>query len=611
VSYLNRPRLHFAGRFEADVSTVNNDPANFDTARFVPGDDQRTTDNSKGAWNPRGTGSWRLITCAVTAATYADGSAVAASDPVIGMAVAHNRDRVAPKIVDLDPQQQLVSMIWGLELRLVDRSGADALRGAFEPAAFSDLWGRVPSDPNPGDFTLGAFYQSALTQVAWNDAVDSRWLRELRAAAGDGVLSVKFNVDGFSMDWTSPVFATGRIVGTLGPAAANEPQRFVLGRHLAPVDQSSPLNFAVAVVDESARRIVLDLGNALPTTTLGGPISAGTLALAAGDSQTAVATLSVGGDGWYERTAGICEAPADGTLSDAQLAQIANAPLLLVDPGNANAVLLAEAANGAHVRADQFVYRLGAGESADVALYTTTFGRRTAGMTVNSSVGAQGLQQSDGPPLGVPANAVIADPSPTISDANGVATLTLRTSDPGNPRGFIDGQLYAVQYAVDGGIADPYNFISVLLWSAVPEIAEPAWWPDLQPVFVQFGNLYPIMHPIVDLRSYDSIAAKRDLLRAVFSLPVEHPNYMPVTRDLSGAKRKLILRWLDTTGNNGLPNLGTPPPSLAAAVPRKAEAFAFAVAPSEAALVPNEERGAKTAAILRIPGLAAKVKVKP
>jgi hypothetical protein len=610
VSYLNRPRLHFAGRFEADVSTVNNLPANFDNARFVPGDDQRTTDNSKGAWNPRGTGSWRLIGCTVTAATYADGSVVPDSDPTTAMAVAHNRDRVAPKIVDLDPQQQLVSTLWGLELRLVDRSGADALRGSFEAAAFSDLWNRVPGDPNPGDFTLGAFYQSALTNVVWNDAVDSRWLRELRAAVGAGPVSVKFNVDGFSMDWTSPVFATGRIVGTIGPAAASDPKRFVLGRQLAPADASSPLNFAVAVVDDATQRIVVDLGNALPTAALGGPIALGTLTLAAFDAQTTVATFAYGGDGWYERTAGICEIPSDGPLSNDQLAQIALSPLLLLDPANGNAVVAAEAANGAHVRADQFVYRLDAGEQAEISLYTTAFGRTAPGMAVASSVGTQGLQPG-GPPIGVPPNALIAEPSPAVSDANGVATLTLRTSDPGNARGYIDGQVYAVQYAVAGGIVDPYNFISVLLWTAVPDVAEPAWWPDLQPVFVQFGNLYPIMHPIVDLRTYDSVVAKRELLRAVFSLPVEHPNYMPVTRDLSGAKRKLILKWLATTGNNGLPNLGIPPPSLAAAVPRVAEAFAFAAAPSEAALDPNEERGAKTAAILRIPGLAAKVKVRP
>ncbi len=36
MSYLNPLRLHFSGSFEAAVSTVNNDPVHFDSARFKP-----------------------------------------------------------------------------------------------------------------------------------------------------------------------------------------------------------------------------------------------------------------------------------------------------------------------------------------------------------------------------------------------------------------------------------------------------------------------------------------------------------------------------------------------------------------------------------------------
>lgn len=36
MSYLNPLRLHFAGTFEAAVSTVNNDPVHYDNARFQP-----------------------------------------------------------------------------------------------------------------------------------------------------------------------------------------------------------------------------------------------------------------------------------------------------------------------------------------------------------------------------------------------------------------------------------------------------------------------------------------------------------------------------------------------------------------------------------------------
>ena len=36
MSYLNPLRLHFAGQFQANVSTVNNDAAHYDNAAFLP-----------------------------------------------------------------------------------------------------------------------------------------------------------------------------------------------------------------------------------------------------------------------------------------------------------------------------------------------------------------------------------------------------------------------------------------------------------------------------------------------------------------------------------------------------------------------------------------------
>ena len=36
MSYLGALRLHFAGQFQAAVSTVNNDPTHFDNATFQP-----------------------------------------------------------------------------------------------------------------------------------------------------------------------------------------------------------------------------------------------------------------------------------------------------------------------------------------------------------------------------------------------------------------------------------------------------------------------------------------------------------------------------------------------------------------------------------------------
>jgi hypothetical protein len=36
MSYLNSPRLTFSGQFQADPSTVNNDPTHFNNATFEP-----------------------------------------------------------------------------------------------------------------------------------------------------------------------------------------------------------------------------------------------------------------------------------------------------------------------------------------------------------------------------------------------------------------------------------------------------------------------------------------------------------------------------------------------------------------------------------------------
>ena len=134
MTYLAWPRVHFAGTFQASPSTVNNVPERYEGA---------TLGHVTGGWNPRGDGTWRLLDCRVTSALRADGAAAAGEDPALGCRVCDSERAVAGKLVDLDPQQQLVSEIWGAEVRLCDGDGATLLRGRFEPAPFSDIWDRA------------------------------------------------------------------------------------------------------------------------------------------------------------------------------------------------------------------------------------------------------------------------------------------------------------------------------------------------------------------------------------------------------------------------------------------------------------------------------------
>src|ERR1700687_3436007 len=164
MSYLTGPRLHFAGRFRADVSTVNNRVTHFQNPDNPP--DQ--------SWNASGTGSWNLIGCTIKNAVLSDGTAAlaAADDPVVGQSLAQNGKA---RLVDLDPPHQLVSQIWGMQMHVAN-GGSNAFSGAFKVVAFSDLWRTRARGEDQTDFPMGAFYQSVLTQVVWGDVSSSRAL---------------------------------------------------------------------------------------------------------------------------------------------------------------------------------------------------------------------------------------------------------------------------------------------------------------------------------------------------------------------------------------------------------------------------------------------------
>src|SRR5690554_5378583 len=118
MSYLNNLRMVFSGRFQSDVSTVNNDVRHFDVDKFVPEYQEYGKGAINGWWNPCGSGAFRLIDCRVTQVGYQDGTTTSdpAKDPVIGMLLGGSNDLVSAKMVDLDPQMQMVSEIWGLTM---------------------------------------------------------------------------------------------------------------------------------------------------------------------------------------------------------------------------------------------------------------------------------------------------------------------------------------------------------------------------------------------------------------------------------------------------------------------------------------------------------------
>lgn len=575
MSYLNTPRLTFSGQFQADVSTVNNDPTHFNNETFQPEFQQfQTADALNGWWNPDGTGNWRLIGCKITSVTYRDGSTCndPAADPVIGMSVMDTDQRTAAKLVDLDTQQQMVSEIWGMVLRIVSNDGTNILKSDYAVAPFMNIWFTRSVDKS-ADSAAGAIYQSVLTNLQWNEAFNkSRYLNELRAtlAAGQSeALSVQFNVDRYDGNNNSPTFTLGRITGSIGPAFPKEPRQFVTGRQLFPT--VSNCNYAVAVIDESSQCLVVDMGNAFQFNTGGVVHEKRDLYIAVNVSDgentkyVSFGKLDFSAPDWYMGTSGVFNFPLDsGQLELARqfpLAVIQRITSQLDSLSSAVATtegpVLQESVD--YVRADQMVFRLNPGDTCSTVFYATHLGQPSVNAIIQVQDNTQktlGPVPPNNPKIGTPALTFFSgQPNQTAvlkTDPDGKATLSFQVTDPGNPREYIDGQVYGLTYNLNGQNffqdCNPANFLSLQVYSGPPANGEaPGWDNFIQPIMQQYANLYPLMSKalfnLADQKAFDSNA---QILKLVFGKDPHDPNYMPATRDLSGYKRQVILDYLDS-----------------------------------------------------------------
>jgi hypothetical protein len=625
MSYLDTPRIHFAGEFQADVSTINNEVTLYDSATFKRDDQELTTDGTKGGWNPEGTGIFRLIGCRVTGARLGDKAITTwEQDPVVGMALENADERVFGKLVDLDPQQQMVSQIWGMRLRLTDGEEKALLSGEFRPAAFINLWKRQQKAVFL-DQTLAAVFQSVLEGVAWEGDADSQVLHALREASTDGCLSINMNVYGYGRDPKVPRYTIGRVAGTIGPSLAGEPRHFVLGRQMVsgtpatnPTIPYGGVYSFQCKVHEDRNTVTADFGNCLPIKDASGAFDPNTsppltLAVLKVESPNLLATVAadevaVLGDvnylrkGWYAETAGVQD--FDYAADPWCVANIAERPLVLLTPlatdNSSYAVLVSETLGGLYARADGFVARLEPGGTATFDLYATRYGKPVStALTLAPNLGPMGGPSPPEPQVGTPAEA-IAFPTTLQTDAQGkaVLTVTARSEGPGNPRGYIDGQLYGIGYQPAGqptqAVTNFWNVISILAFDRFEVPDQPTWTEHIQPILQQYGNLYPIMsRHLVELGTYESVVRHLPILRLAFTRPIEDPNHMPVTRDLSGSKRAAILKWMNSPGADGLPLKGAPAAMAAGAASPAAPRVGF-----EVDLEPIQRRS-KTEALMK------------
>jgi hypothetical protein len=535
MSYLDRPRLTFFGRFTANPSTINNTPSNYDTAKPL-GDL---------AWNPEGRHNFSLDDCAVTGVAF-DGDPGDTSGSVV--------TSQAGVLVDLDPDQQMVSQIIGMKLTVT--VGGGSVSGTFQPTNFTDIFVR-PNTSVTGDGQFSAFYQSVLTHLHWN-AKGSPFLTTLEALSPT-LLSIKFNVDGYHDHvWVGGDFTRGRVAGTIGPHLHDEPASFVNARLLRPTtfqSQYGSFNYAPAKTRLTHNKIVFDLDNAVPTFwpnsqswPVSQPVPLQAVLLPANGDPIPIGWLDTS-EAAYETTAFVQEL----TLPPGATSLLPTTPTGIVSPNDAskktpNPIVLQENPTGAYVNFDQYVWRLDPGQTAKIAITANIFEKPVAGASIGLTLGGFG------PGTAKPAKALMFPKSVPLGPA-GRATFEVTTKDPGNPRDFIDGQVYAISpsWSADTN-PDGNTQISIHLFDQVKVPAQPTWWQDVFPILRQYARLYPAMDKIIQLDVYEAIVA--NIMRIVerLNLPEDDPGYMPITRELSASKKAIILTW----AKNGTPE-GTRP----------------------------------------------------
>jgi len=199
MSYLDVPRLHFFGTFTANPSTVNNDATNYEQLEPPFSPPPPSLDQG---WNPDGDHTWAFVGCTVRTVTGDDGSP--SQDPLVGTAVASTgtEPHSSPKLVDLDPEQQMVSTLFGLRIQIGDETSG-WVTGTFQPQPFLDLTGTPSGGP-------GAYYQSILQDLTWSPQPASPALRELQKVSQYS-LSIKFNL----VQTAQGPPASGPITGTI------------------------------------------------------------------------------------------------------------------------------------------------------------------------------------------------------------------------------------------------------------------------------------------------------------------------------------------------------------------------------------------------------------
>jgi hypothetical protein len=592
MSYLHAPRLVFTGDFLSDVSTVNNDTAHYNNATFQPNFQEPGQGATNGWWNPEGGAVFDFRNCSVKQIFLPDGTTQTTQyeDIIIGQAVTGAEGRPTGKMVDLDPDAQMFSALWCVQLRICNANGDLLFKGDINTTSFRDLQMRQLDAGKSNGQPLGATWTSVITHLEWGEiAEQSAFLKTLRATTQNNMLAINMNPFGYYYNHNDGRFSLGRIIGSIGPYFEGEPLTFAAARRLYGINYTPSIGgtyFSISnfLAEPDAKRVSIDFGASFPIADAIGTVNyKQDLRLAVSNvPQTAVASLQTpttyispdnfteigaldyqSDPNWLNQTGGIV---SFNNLPEATVSALRNNQLILVTPSTSQpgqfAVIAREAIDGLVARADNFIQRLDYGQSVDVDFYAYQWGKLlpNTGISVtldpptpDTPVGPRNpiseLYGNNYPAEGLSFNGQIS------TNSQGKAQMPLTGNAIYSPRVYIDGQIYYITYQT--ATVDPAfgtESLVVHLRDYFEEITHPDW-DDISEMMIQYSNLYPIMSKyVVNLADPLALAEKKNILIFAFSRGMDDTMHMPVTRDLSDTKRKTILNWLNNpqTGQKGV-----------------------------------------------------------
>ena len=167
-SYLDFPRTNFAGQFHADVSTRNNDGCNY-----------KLPTPPVNVWNPLGTGEF-YIDAKVTSVVYKDGT-YSTQDPIVNSPIVNNINMPPAKLVDLDPDNQMKSTVYGLQMFMF--SDAEKRNVVLEGkwirhVIVHNIWTRVFKGSGDSSYSANGF--TRLEDIKWGDFNESLAINQLK-----------------------------------------------------------------------------------------------------------------------------------------------------------------------------------------------------------------------------------------------------------------------------------------------------------------------------------------------------------------------------------------------------------------------------------------------